>query len=462
MFQICGVNSLAQAAKVKEYDPNIVVVPSAFIPTMNDIRPIQLIYGSRFSGKSYSKAIELLYKCCTLPYFRAVFVRSTATAARQSQFQLFKDILTKYPLIKKEFNIHETSMMITCIETGNYIKGASFEHPDSIMSVPDLTYCWCEEAISWNSRISRQDFQTIQGTLRGKNNEPTMFSFTFNPINKKNFIYEDFFDQQKKKYNESEVGIFRINYNDNPFCPDSSKVFLDTLKRTNPERYLVDGMGEFGEEQNDAPFFYHYENIKHTPLEIIDGEKLDSSFDFNFNPVTIVFGQKINGVGLFIYDCFSIDGGTENACLKTKHIVDRHVGGLRVTGDFSGNQRSASSGIIGGQEVTDYLKIQKTWDIGNNSFYNTKTVNPLLHKSRELCNSVFYHLPVYFADNQNCKDLYDEIQKAKSTESNDGKIGLYKNRELGYGMDRVDSFRYLLNLWFPDDERDVLKFKNSL
>ena len=79
-----------------EYD-NVIPVPKVFVEHWNDTRPYQIWYGARFTGKSYQKAQQLLLKAINQDYFRCVFARRTQKAARESQFQLFQDVLKMYP-----------------------------------------------------------------------------------------------------------------------------------------------------------------------------------------------------------------------------------------------------------------------------------------------------------------------------------------------------------------------------
>jgi len=82
----------------------------------------------------------------------------------------------------------------------------------------------------------------------------------------------------------------------------------------------------------------------------------------------------------------------------------------------------------------------------------------MFHISRDLCNQVMYKVPIYFNDTPGNRALYDELYKAMITKADNGRIGLFKNREMGYGMDAVDAWRYMLNAMFPDLNRDVDRF----
>ncbi|HLA96603.1 MAG TPA: phage terminase large subunit [Pyrinomonadaceae bacterium] len=218
-------------------------LPPKFGPVWNSVKPYQIWYGSRFSSKSYTKAIYFLQKAMASNYYRGIFARDTQKNVRGSQYQLFIDICNRFPAFQNKFKFGDSRMTVTCKQNGNFMVGGSFEQPDTLRSIADPTDFWAEEPITREGQIHRQDFLDIAGSLRNSFDVPPMFHFTFNPISKDTWIYEDFFD--KKLYGD-DVEILKINYYDNPYCPPDRVTFLDRLKIIDPERYKVDGEGEWG------------------------------------------------------------------------------------------------------------------------------------------------------------------------------------------------------------------------
>lgn len=219
--------------------PEIFVGPGGSV--WNSVKPYQIWYGGRGSSKSWSKAIQYMLKAQTQPYFRGIFARDTQKNVRNSQFQLFKDLAKKFDCFRGQFDFQESGMKIECKATGNLMMGGSFEQPDTLRSVADPTDFWAEEPITRASQINRQDFFDITGSLRNSEGVPTIFHFTFNPISKQTWIYEDFF--QKGLY---DAEIVFANYWNNPFCPQSTLNFLESLRQLDLKRYKVDGLGHWG------------------------------------------------------------------------------------------------------------------------------------------------------------------------------------------------------------------------
>lgn len=215
------------------------------------------------------------------PYFRLVFARDTQKNVRNSQYQLFKDISERFPVFKDAFEFKDTTMKITCVANGNFLTGGSFEQPDTLRSVADPTDFWAEEPITRGNEIARQDFFDIVGSLRNADNIQTQFHFTFNPISKNAWIYKDFFEAQLY-----DVETLFVNYWDNPFCPDSTITFLESLKVLDPKRYQVDALGNWGVSYEGLIYPY-YETCDAMP-----GEPQFYGLDFGFtDPCALVAGR---------------------------------------------------------------------------------------------------------------------------------------------------------------------------
>ena len=227
----------------KEYAA--IYIPQKFVDHFNDPRPYQIWKGSRFSAKSWTKGIEFLYRADQDEYFRGIFTRNTQVAARNSQFQLFKDLIERYPELGEKFRVGESDMSIRHKKNKNFIRGASFEKADSLMSVPDATDIWLEEPITRSGSVNKKSFTTLHGNLRNSYGIPSRSHFTFNPISQDNFIYEDFFGEDKI-FTEDKANIVTANYQDNPFCPLDRIEYLDDMKVSDYDRYQIDGLGLWG------------------------------------------------------------------------------------------------------------------------------------------------------------------------------------------------------------------------
>lgn len=289
-------------------------IPEIFIgqngSVWNSSKPYQIWYGGRGSSKSWTKALQWLIKSQSQRYFRGVFARDTQKNVRNAQYQLFKDLVRRFSCFHDQFKFTEQGMKIECKATGNMMMGGSFEQPDTLRSVADPTDFWAEEPITRESQISRQDFFDIVGSLRNAEGVPTIFHFTFNPISKQTWIYEDFFE---KALFDAEI-VF-ANYWDNPFCPQSTMSFLDSLRRLDPKRYKVDGLGNWGVAHEGLIY------KKYTPVDDMPPAEF-YGLDFGFNdPCALVEGAIRDTPGqekkdLFWHELLYETGHTSKTLIK--------------------------------------------------------------------------------------------------------------------------------------------------
>lgn len=342
-------------------------------------------YGSRSSAKTYYKSIQLLYKAANQKYFRCLFARQTKTESRDTQFQLFKDIITKfYPWLNEEFTIRETTMTIIHNKSGNFLKGGSFEEPPR--SLAEYTDFWVDEPITRTGCIERADLLDISGTLRNSFGIKSQKHLTFNPISEDTFIYTDFFSD--KKVFPAEIKL--MNYQDNPFCPPEKIEEFKFIKEVDPDRYWVDGLGKWGIVKPDKLFFYNYEKKKHEldcEIDINDNLPICLSFDFNVT-LSCLAGQ------VSIHDRYIRkikewhDPKTQMDIPELLFDIVNTLGTHRtylITGDASGNNKSAfTSGHASG------FSIIFSWFEDNEIDYedHVPRSNPSHYNSKIICNAL--------------------------------------------------------------------------
>lgn len=262
-------------------------IPSKYGTVWDSQKPYQIWYGGRGSSKSWTKAIKLLLKAQSQPYYRGIFARDTQKNVRNSQYQLFKDIAGRFNCFRNQFQFTDGPMKILCRQNGNFMTGGSFEQPDTLRSVADPTDFWAEEPITRGSQINREDFFDIVGSLRNSHGVPTQFHFTFNPISKNTWIYEDFFAEQKY-----DAETLFINYWDNPFCPQSTITFLESLQILDPKRYEVDARGNWGISY-EGQIYPDFESYEHEAFIALHPTPDFYGVDFGFVDATAVTEGKV-------------------------------------------------------------------------------------------------------------------------------------------------------------------------
>ena len=191
------------------------------------------------SGKSDWKATELLAKAFVQPYFRGIFSRKFAEQIRDSQFQLFKDLIKRYRL-SPYFTVKESDMDIICKHNGNQLLSAGLDDVDKLKSIPDVTDIWIEEPIDRKGSVKEDDFLELNRRLRCPK-ASNHIHLTFNPVSKASWIYRRFFAEDLY-----DTFALKTTYVDNAFLPEDEAQQFEILKRANPEQYQIYGLGNWG------------------------------------------------------------------------------------------------------------------------------------------------------------------------------------------------------------------------
>lgn len=213
-------------------------------------------------------------------------------------------------------------------------------------------------------------------------------------------------------------------------------------------------LGAWDYSSNENPFFHSFRE------DLVDGykyklfkyEPLILSFDFNVNPCTVVVAQKTDDYGVLVHACHQAKGGTHALMEKIKPFgyID-HPGGLIVTGDVSGRAAHSSSARTEfGDLQTDYGIIKEALMLGNRNIIHTAHQNARHTFSRRVCNHAFFMGVVRFSE-PGTRGLVQEIRDAIPDKAGN----LFKDRAKGHPNDRVDAYRYLNSLCFPEGFKSI-------
>lgn len=220
-------------------------------------------------------------------------------------------------------------------------------------------------------------------------------------------------------------------------------------------------LGSWEYFENENPFFYSYteELVDDYEYALIPYEPILLSFDFNVSPCTVIVAQKTEEYGLLVHRCIEAEGGTRGVLRALEPFqFENHPAGLIVTGDVSGFARhSSSAGTAYGDFQTDYGLIKKKLVLNNRDIKHTSHQNPRHIYSRKVSNYALHRKVVRFS-RVGCSALTHEIKQAIP----DSRGNLYKNRDKGHPNDRVDAFRYLINLAFPKGYTTINKYSEAL
>lgn len=230
-----------------------------------------IYYGGASSGKSVFVPQKIIFKYLNDPGRRCLVIRKVGKDIRESIFEQFIEILKAWEIY--DFCKIRTSYLEIELPNKSKFIFKGFEDEERIKSITRISDIIVEEA----TEISANDYSQLALRLRGTKANKQMYVM-FNPIGKWNWVYKKWFSGNW--YNEKVTKIIHSTYKDNKFLPQEDIDEIESWKISDPHRYRIYGLGEFGSIDK---LVYDNSNI------IID--------DFNYNElikenkdITALFG----------------------------------------------------------------------------------------------------------------------------------------------------------------------------
>lgn len=201
------------------------------------------IKGSRASKKSKTAAIYIILKMMREPQGNVLCIRNTQTTLRNSCYADLKWAIERLG-VQKYFKFRENPLTITYIPYGTQVLFRGLDDPLKITSISYDVGVLCTEWFEEAYEISdEEDFNKVDESMRGIVPEGHLKQviITLNPWSDKHWIKRRFFDTE-----DSEVLAKTTNYLCNEWLDAADKKLFETMKRKNPRRYRVAGLGEWG------------------------------------------------------------------------------------------------------------------------------------------------------------------------------------------------------------------------
>ena len=264
----------------------------------------RVVKGSRASKKSKTTALWFASWLNKKGYENAnlIVFRKTFRTIKDSCFTDLKWALDRLGLID-EWNITLSPLEMTRKETGQKIL---FRGLDDTLKVTSITvekgvlcWAWLEEAYEV---MNEDDFNVLDESIRGECPAPLFkqWTITFNPWNEHHWLKKRFFDHP-----DDETLALTTNYMCNEWLDAADIKVFEDMKKRNPRRYAVAGLGGWGivdglVYENWKEEAFDIEKIRSRP-GIISAFGLD--FGYTNDPSTLFCGlldQKEKC--LFVFD----------------------------------------------------------------------------------------------------------------------------------------------------------------
>lgn len=199
--------------------------------------------GSRGSKKSKTTALFFIYSMMKYPGANLLVARKVYRTLKDSCFTDLKWAINILG-VQDYWSVKESPLEIIYIPTGQKILFRGLDDPLKVTSITvetgNLCWAWIEEAYEINKE---QDFNMLDESIRGKIEEPLykQITLTFNPWNERHWLKKRFFDVE-----DENIMAKTTNYMCNEWLDDSDKKLFEDMKKNNPRRYQVAGLGNWG------------------------------------------------------------------------------------------------------------------------------------------------------------------------------------------------------------------------
>lgn len=350
----------------------------------------RVVKGSRSSKKSKTSALWYIY---WIMYFASIglfpnvlVVRKTYRSLQDSCFMDLKWAIHRLH-VDHLWKIKTSPLEISYIPTGQKILFRGLDDPLGITSITVengvLCWLWIEEAYE----ISKEeDFDILDESIRGitPGGLFKQITLTFNPWNEHHWIKHRFFDElsgydaegkpiykerNKPVSDDGEILAITTNYLINEWLDESDLKLFERMKKNNPRRYQVAGLGNWGIVEGLI-----YENWieKAFSLDEVKGLKRINGLDFGYtNDPSALFDGFLdtNKRQIYVYDEMYKTGMSNAAIaqevgsmglLKERIIADsaepKSIDELRSLGlrRIKGAKKGKDSILNGIQWIQDY------------------------------------------------------------------------------------------------------------
>lgn len=331
----------------------------------------RVVKGSRASKKSKTTALWFIYNLMKYPGSNLLVVRKTYRTLKDS---CFTDLQWACQRLKcsRFWEFKLSPLEATYKPTGQKILFRGLDDPLKVTSITvpvgSLCWGWIEEAYELTSE---EDFSTLDESIRGELPDGLwkQWTITLNPWNEHHWLKKRFFDAPESE----NVLALTTNYLCNEWLDQSDLELFEDMKKRNPRRYEVAGLGNWGIVDGLV-----YENFHIRDFEITDiGDAVTvSGLDFGFtnDPTAffVGFADKANRK-LWVWDEIYEKGMTNSRiyeriealgyrknriiadCADAKSIYELARMGLKI----NGSRKGADSIRAGVQFIQDYEIIIK-------------------------------------------------------------------------------------------------------
>jgi len=223
-----------------------------------------VLFGGAGSGKSYTVAQKLVYRCVQNKRERILVIRNVYRTCRESTFRLLIEVASAFGV---EVTANRSDLSIT-FPNGAQIIHAGLDDPEKLKSIAGITSVWIEEA----SEVKEDAFRQVDLRLRGDVPTYKQVTLTLNPTDSRLWVRR-WLDENP------DIFVLRTTWRDNAFL---DKQYIDVLKSLPEDLRAIYERGEWGEalkgvifpnwktyNENREPDFYGIDFGYNSPSAVV-------------------------------------------------------------------------------------------------------------------------------------------------------------------------------------------------
>lgn len=274
----------------------------------------RVLKGGKGSKKSTTTALNYIYRLMKYPQSNLLVVRAVYNTHRDSTFAQLKWAQEKLGVLHLWQNT-VSPMEMTYKPTGQKILFRGFDDVLKLASTTVakgyLCWVWIEEAYEIKSEA---DFDKLDMSVPRGDVSENLFkqtTLTFNPWSKEHWLKKRFFDNA-----DGMTQTFTTTYQCNEFLDETDKAVFARMKRENPRKYEVVGLGNWGVAEGliyENWEIFDFDKTKLGIYEDAQGKFVDESWQYRsffgldygyINDPTAFIAYKANPVTkeLYVFD----------------------------------------------------------------------------------------------------------------------------------------------------------------
>ena len=289
----------------------------------------RVVKGSRASKKSKTTALWYIYNMMKYSGANLLVIRKTFRTLKDS---CYKELKWAVKRLKVEHLWDFTLLPLEAVykPTGQRIYFRGLDDPLKVTSIAVdvgyLCWMWIEEAYEI---MKEDDFDVLDESIRGETPDGLFkqVTITFNPWNERHWLKKRFFDAEP----DEDILAITTNYLCNEWLDAADLKVFETMRKNNPRRYAVAGLGGWGIVEGLV-----YENWREEAFTLEDIKNCDSAFGLDFgytnDPSAFFVGfVDTENKKLYVWDEF-YEKGMSNKRISEK-IIEMGYGKERITAD---------------------------------------------------------------------------------------------------------------------------------